>query len=231
VEGSEPCDVLCEKPFVYERGIPRGDLVAKAGELLRLADSSGRLFGLCTQYYVTGELLRNFWAAEAPGEAITRIQATLASPFRGRPPGPVDVWVDLGPHLIASLQALFPGGAIDWTSVDTEFHEYLARAEFTLDMPTGRPVSVELVTNRTFGDPSHVRSLCLNDCLFDIQGTRDAEGAFCAKIVSPLGTLVESDSLRILVRRFLAGEATVGPEIASANLDSMLHFIELAGLV
>lgn len=224
------CDVLCEKPFVYERGAFREQSTVKAEELVRLAESYGRLLGLCTQYYVTGELVRGYWCENAPGQAMTRVSAVLASPVRGRPPGPVDVWVDLAPHLIAALQALFPNGTIDWASAETEFHDYLARAAFKLTTVDGESVSVELVTNRTFGDPSHVRRLSINECPFNIQGTKDADGAFCAKIVSPLGTFVEPDSLRLLVRRFLAGEAAVGPAVALTNLNCMLRFIEIAGL-
>ncbi|MBT3376848.1 MAG: Gfo/Idh/MocA family oxidoreductase [Lentisphaerae bacterium] len=224
------CDVLCEKPFVYERGVARDELLDKALGLTRLAEDGDQLFGLCTQYYVTGELIRGYWAENAPEQAITGVTATLASPFRERPPGPVDVWVDLGPHLIAALQALFPGSTVDWASVETEFQDYLARATFTLKTADGQSIHSELTTNRTFGDPSHVRRLCINECPFEIQGTRDADGAFCSKIVSPLGTFIESDSLRLLVRRFLGGEAAVGPSTALANLDRMLRFIEVAGL-
>ena len=44
------CHVLCEKPLVWEDGVPAAELLARARQLVHLAEEQGCLLAVCTQY-------------------------------------------------------------------------------------------------------------------------------------------------------------------------------------
>ncbi len=222
------CDVLCEKPFVYDASLPMEELLAQARELVDLAAASGRLFGICTQYVLASEICLQL-LREQPGAPLAPVfRGELVSPTRGRSPNPVRTWVDLSPHMLGALHVFAPEGKIRWESLQTEFAGHEAQAQFLVDLPDGQELRAEIYTNHTDGEPSNVRRLEFGNVGCDIEGTRDGDGHFCADIRIGAQSHLFPDTMRLLIRRFLAGQAAVPGTTALVGLERMLRVISHA---
>jgi hypothetical protein len=222
------CDVLCEKPFVYDAALPAEALLTQARELIDLADNQGRLFGICTQYVLASEICLEL-IRDLEGEQIPlTFRGELVSPTRGRAPNPVRTWVDLSPHMLGSLHVFAPEGKIRWSSLATDFDQHRASAQFLVDLPDGNVLEAEIFTNHTDGEPSNVRRLEFGKTACHIEGARDGDGHFCADIHIGAQSFLFPDSMRLLIRRFLAGEAAVPGAAALVGLERMLQVISHA---
>ena len=133
------CHVLCEKPFVYARGRSAAELMEEAGALVALAGARGLDLGVCTQYSVAAPLFRRLWEEHQPSMSIIEYHGRLEAPAKGRGADPERIWLDLSPHLLAVILALFPDARLDWKTLETDFDGYSAEARFTLDCPAQSP--------------------------------------------------------------------------------------------
>jgi predicted dehydrogenase len=219
------CDVLCEKPFIYEDDVPDDELLDQARTVVAEAQAAGVLFGLCSQYHVSADACGALLAEHGGEEQIEAYRGHIASPAGDRGPDPVATWIDLAPHMLAGMQALFPRGRIDFTTLSTQFAGYNAQAEFDLQLPDGRTVDCQIVTGRTTeeSDASNVRRYELNGSVFDIGGTNDENGVYCAEYHTPWGTRRHPDPMRLLIRDFLAGTPRIDGPAALTNLTWLLR--------
>ncbi len=212
------CRVLCEKPLVHAAGRPAGELLAQADQLLAASARQGATLALCSQYFVAGRLCRELLAELAGGEPLARFAGVLASPTRGRPADPLAVWIDLGPHLLAAMQAVLPGARPDFSTLERRFEGYHAECRFQVRTPQGASVACHLHVHRTEGEPANLRQLALNDRWFDIQGQNDDQGIFRAKIVSGERAYLYEDTMQLLIRETAAG---VPPLSGAAMRDNL----------
>jgi hypothetical protein len=214
--------VLCEKPFLFEPGRDAAGLLAQADELIRLAADRGLSLGLGSQHAVTAESCWRLFKAARPGETVTAFEAQLASPGKPGVVDPAPTWIDLGPHLLAAVQALAPDAVLVPGSIATEFSPDHARCQFEVTRRVGAKLACRLHAFRTRGQPSHVRQLALNGLTFDLDGARGPDGIYFAKLVSSLGTHAEDDPMRQLIRRFAAGDPPLDAAAARQNLAWLL---------
>lgn len=220
------CDVLCEKPFVYDADLTSAEMVSQAKELLALAARQKVRFGVCTQYVVSARLC----LALCP-ERFKRIESFrgyLVSPTRGRAPDPSRTWVDLAPHLLGAVQVACPEARMDWSSLDLDFAGHRARARFRLRRPDGSAVSCDVHTDHTDTEPKNVRQLTFNGTTFDIGGCSDAAGVFQARIQMADRNYDREDAMRLLIRSFHQGTAEVPGRFALRNLEWMLRVLDTA---
>lgn len=225
------CDVLCEKPFLFDVSLGYPELREQAAELVELARAGGRTLGLCTQHYVASRICMELCRERDPGFAPSRYRVYLASPALGRPPDPVSLWVDLSPHLIGAVQAVAPAGRPDWTTLRTEFEGDVTRAVFEFECGQGRRMSCDLMAGRRREEPLHARDFELDSQRFVFEGMRGDDGVFCARIVSPTGALQRPDMMHLLIREYLAGKPPVDAAAAQQNLEWMLEILDRAGVV
>lgn len=219
------CHVLCEKPLVFDAARSAEELMQEARALTALAGARGLRFGLCSQFSVVARTCGELLQAQAPG-ALRRIGIELRSPARGRAPDPAQTWIDLGPHLVAALQTLAPGGEPDWRAVRATAEGYEARFDFPLPAPGAPPVAVHLAVGFTTGEPANVRRLALNETPFDLLGETGPDGLFRMRYRS--GTTIDEprpDPMRLLIREFLAGHPPLGPEAACENERWLLRLL------
>jgi len=222
------CAVLCEKPFVYDAALPTAELLGQARELVALAGRRGLLFGICTQYVVASEICLRLLREGRNTPLPPVFRGELVSPTRGRAPDPVRTWVDLSPHLLGALRVFAPAGTVRWDQVRTEFAHHHARAEFPLDLPDGTVLTAAIHTDHTDGEPANIRRLAFGGTTCDIEGAKDENGHFCAEFHLGPDRFRHPDTMRLLIRRFLAGEAAVPGRDALADLERMLQFIDHA---
>jgi predicted dehydrogenase len=214
--------VLCEKPFLYEAGRSTGELLAEADALLAEAARRGLRLALCSQYFVAAETCLRLSAAQPGAGPLTELAGELASPARGRPPDPRATWADLGPHMLAAVQAVVPGEALRAASLRVSSQGDRTVAEFEVERCGAAPLRCRATTYRTEGTANHVRRLTLNGVTFELQGERDASGLYGAKYVFPGGAHTEEDPMRILIRRMAAGEPVLAGAAVRQNLQWLL---------
>ncbi len=217
------CHVLCEKPFVYDAGKDRADLVGQARALVGLAAQKGLHLGICTQYSAGATMFGALWAER--GGVVSEYLGRLESPAKNRPPDPARVWVDLSPHPISVLLRVAPGGRVDWASLRTRFEGYEARAEFCIERPAGPPLHCVVATRNNTEPPLNVRHFEYDGYAFHVEGENDATGVYRSRIETPDGPHIRLDMMHQTIRDFLAGEAVTGEE-AVANLEIMLRVLE-----
>lgn len=220
------CDVLCEKPFVYDAELTSAEMISQARELLALATRQQVRFGVCTQYAVSARL-----CLAGAAERLSRLESYrgyLVSPTRGRAADPLRTWVDLAPHLLGALQVACPDGRPDWTHLELDFAGHRARAQFHLRRPDGSTVACDIDTDHTDTEPKNVRQLTFNGYRFDMGGFSDAAGVFHARIQTAAGSTDHEDPMRLLIRSFRDRKAEVSGGFALRNLEWMLHVLDAA---
>ena len=220
------CQVLCEKPVVFDKTAPREALMDQARELFALADARGRRLGVCTQYSSGALIFADLWREQRNDEPITHYHGHLEAPAKGRAPDPARIWVDLSPHLISVLLKLAPGGSVAWDTLRVHFDGYEATAEFEVGRAAGPPIECVLVARNRTEPPSNIRHFKLNHYPFVVEGQNDADGVYCARIETPDGHHLRPDLMRLLIREFLAGRLVTDAEESLANLDLMLRVLE-----
>jgi len=220
------CQVLCEKPLVFDKGVPREALMAQGRALFALADDKGGRLGVCTQYSSGALIFGELWGEQRNDEPITHYHGHLEAPAKGRAPDPARIWVDLSPHLISVLLKLAPGGAVAWDTLRAHFDGYEATAEFEVRRAAGGPLECVLVARNRTEPPPNIRHFKLNDYPFVVEGENDADGVYCARIETPDGHHLRPDLMRVLIGEFLAGRLVTNAEESLANLDLMLRVLE-----
>ncbi len=220
------CHVLCEKPFVYDAALSRGDLLGQARELMELAAAAGMRIGVCTQYTCGARLIRTLRREQDRNERLTDFVGHLESPARGRAPDPARVWVDLSPHPISLLLEFVPGFVVNWESLETDFDGFEATARFQALDASGSTVQCTIQTRNTVEPPRNVRRCVLNGEEFLIEGTNDDSGVYRSRIRWPDGSVVETDLMHLAIREFLQGRPPADEETSLANLDIMLRVLE-----
>lgn len=219
------CQVLCEKPLVFDPALSAGRLLAQAAELVRLAAGRGLRFGLCSQYAVAARECAALRQRHDPAP-LRDVRLELRSPARGRPPDAAQSWIDLGPHLVAALQTLLPGAVPEWESVRAGTAGGDADISLTLRPPDAPPVTARLTTGFTAGDPANVRRIGLGTIVFDLLGEPGPDGLFRMRYRA--GNAVDEaqpDPLRLLIREFLAGRPPLGPGDALLNQRWLLRLL------
>ncbi len=222
------CDVLCEKPLVFDRRLRRAELVGQARDLVLTAERAGQLFGLCTQHYVAAQLCEELRSAHGRTGPVIRCRIHLASPALGRSPDPFDLWGDLAPHLVGAVQALAPQGDLDWDTAQVRFEGDIAAATFTVRRADGPALHCDLTAGRRRSDPLHERSFEIDGDLFEFGGAKGEDGVFHARIATPWGSVDRPDMMHRLIREFAAGRAAVDGRTALRNVDWMLRLQDLA---
>lgn len=222
------CNVLCEKPFVYDDTWPHEDLVAEAYALVQLAEDYGRRLSVCTQYAAGAHAIESLWRSHAPKDPLAHYLARLETPARNRHPDPARIWMDLAPHLVSVLIALAPDAEIQWDTVHPAFKAYEASATFDAVLPGNRHIHCGLHAHNRLEPPDHVRHFALNRFPFVIIGEEGEDGHYRMRIESPAGTVHEEDYMRMTIRAFLHGQPLVDGPAAIRNLEWTLGILALA---
>jgi hypothetical protein len=200
------CAVLCEKPLTYERGTSFAAQIAQCEQLVALAAGRRLRFGLCTQYAAMAEVCRPWIPCLREGGAAATIAASIASPVHPEPEEPIDLWMDLAPHMVAIVQTLVQGGRIVAGSLRKEFRPLHAEAAFDVASgPGSRVTACRLVTERTQGQPTHIRRLEVDGTAFDLDDVPDAAGVLCSRIRFAGQTRIVPNCLRQTIERFAGG--------------------------
>ena len=225
------CHVLCEKPFLYDATLPPAVLHRQCDELIELANARTRLLGMCSQY---AELIRQCLAQgnfAVPAD-ITRLEATLLTPMRHHAPGAASAWLDLGPHLLAALQAVALTRHLRPDTIQAECpapNQVTVRFTCTdrSDNPAPPPpLQCTLTVGHLPPDAqtANQRVFRLNDTVFAAYNSRDDDGQFALDLqdLATARTRRIPDPMRTLIDAFAHGRAIIPGRRAAQNLDWLL---------
>lgn len=208
-------DVLCEKPFAYDPQLSPPNWLEGAAEVVALASRQHRTLALCTQYTMAARICREArkWAT------ASRFEAVLRAPARGRSPDPHFTWADLAPHLFGALVSLFPGCSPLWETLEIAVAGYDVIACFDTAAADGKRIVCRFETGFNVREPLHTRRLVLDDDVFDLLGDHGPDGLFRTRLVHDGEVTLHPDTLRLLIRRFLAGDHPLPGRLALENLE------------
>jgi predicted dehydrogenase len=203
--------VLCEKPLVWDWDAKPETMLEQGRAMVRAAAENGCVLGVNAQYPAGVpamlELYRRRRGTEPRFETMTVLMETKGAPRS--PHGPAEVWVDLGPHPFALLEALVPGGHVDVETerLTGEGHEVIY--EFRWQASSHQPrVRFEL---RRIKDAAPARRFGVDGFLVDYEG-RNQGGDFVAVLKAGDEERVGEDYMRASVRCFMEAAQAADPK-------------------
>jgi predicted dehydrogenase len=194
-------DVLCEKPLVWDWEETPAGIVGAAERMVAAARETGRVLAVNAQYPAAVphylELYRRARGAAPRFETLSFVMETKGKP---RSSHSAEVWIDLGPHALALLDALLPGGRIDPREEELSGGARETLYRFAWVTPERRArVAFEL--RRVTGD-TITRRFGADGVLAEYEG-RNRDGEFVAVLRCGSDEWVGEDFMRASIRRFV----------------------------
>jgi predicted dehydrogenase len=218
--------VLCEKPLLWDWRLDPTGLLTEARELVAMAREAGTVLALNAQYPAAVpplmELYRDAHGREPEFRSLL-FRMETAGPPRSRH-GAAEVWADLGPHPLAFMDCLIPGGVPDLESVEREGDDRQIRLQLDW-LRSGQRVPVTLDLRRIQDKAAVRREIVLDGWSVAYEG-RNVEGEFRAVLRASPGEWVGEDFMRTSVRRFAEAAAAGDPALALVNGEDALRQFE-----
>jgi hypothetical protein len=123
------CHVLCEKPLVWGDSLAAS--LTQAADLHEQSRSQGLHLGMCSQYAASLGQYRRLCPEVDPSISSTFV-AEMETLSRGRPRDAASVWVDMGPHPLSLILAVWPTATLLPESLRVRFADRTAEASFTV---------------------------------------------------------------------------------------------------
>lgn len=194
--------VLCEKPLYWNWEAAPGAILAAGREAVAAARLSGVVLAVNAQYPAGlpafRQLHREVLGVEAGFPRLSYFMETKGQPRS--PHGPAEVWVDLGPHPLAFLEAVAPGGSIAWQTLQTHGEGLEARVRFDWT-GAGAAIPVDMTLRRVHGG-TPVRRFSNGQLECDYEG-RNVDGEFAAVMRAGGKEWVGPDFMRTSIERFV----------------------------
>ena len=213
--------VLCEKPLIYDRGLSFNKTINLAHDLLSLAKRHDSKLLLCSQHYSTMGFCLNLLKKKNTFSNVKNFKVSMFSP--GTPHGKklLDAWIDLSPHLFASLQRIVPEPTtfslsdlrvevID-NSIVVKFKAYSLSHQFCINCNFQVGFS-----QKTF------LSYRINGHEFQISGKTDPNGIYSCSIVSDGISYTFMDPLQHYLKEVIKGKHYLSGISAIENLQHVL---------
>ena len=138
-------DILCEKPLVWRWNWTSSQILAEARAVVDYASQRNVILGVNAQYPAVlegwAELHRQALGAEPIYEALHFVMETRGK--QRTPHGASEAWIDLGPHPLALIDSIAPGG-VDWPTLRCDEGPNAAVVDFEwVSGPKRIPVHME----------------------------------------------------------------------------------------
>lgn len=227
------CHVLCEKPLVWQPGLPSGALLEQGRELVAVARQRGLRLGVCTQYAASQpQYLRLHQAVRGRPDRISCFCAEMETLGRGRNRDAEAVWMDMGAHPLSLLLGWLPGGDIVPGTLQVEFTGTAARAVF--DFQAGQTRCRSELVVRDLGAGPTARRFGVNGFVADCEGRADSTGVYRTVLRHGQTEDVGEDLMSVLIAQFdgavqdPARALLVPGETGLRNLELQMHILSQA---
>jgi hypothetical protein len=201
--------LLCEKPLVWDWSFPPLRMIEEATLLVEAAAHHNVLLGVNAQYPAALEGFEELFL-RVHGRAPDYQRLSFVMESKGKPRsahGAAETWVDLGPHPLAFIDRIAPGG-VDWETLRHRDGPLEAALDFEWVSP-GVRLGVHIECRRTTDGSLH-RSLGNQDLTVLYDGC-NVDGEFCARLRAGGEEWVGPDFMRVSVERFVDAVRTGDP--------------------
>jgi len=192
--------VLCEKPLVWLGEDRINEALKLSQQLVAEAERLGRQFAINTQYTAAVPYLRSLWSQRFSSPPPF-VRLTMEAKMRDRDTKGVGLWVDLAPHPLSLLLALFPKADLETETATFEENTNVLTAQFALRLPDGKRLPVTLRVARLEGTLE--RSIAWGDFLVRFEAHRDERGIFHTRLRWDNGERIVDDFMRVSIRHFI----------------------------
>jgi predicted dehydrogenase len=227
------CHVLCEKPLIWQEGVPLDQLLERGRQLVALARRRDRRFAVCTQYAASGpQYCRLYEASRGEAPAATRFEAEMETLARVRRREAEAVWMDMGPHPLSLLLSWLPDGHLVPDTLAVEFGSFEARAAFDFAAGPTR-CRCELQVRDLESGPLR-RRFGVDGYLVDCEGRPDRDGVYRCVLRHDASESVGDDYMSLLIAQFDAAardpeqRLMVPGELGLRNLELQLEILSRA---
>lgn len=200
--------LLCEKPLAWHWDRTPDAILQEGRDMVAAARNAGVVFAVNAQYPASLPAFHELHRQVVGGDALFRRLAYLME-TKGQPRSPhgaAEVWVDLGPHPIAFLDAVAPGGAIRWESLRQQIDGLEACVAFDW-VVGGRTIPVEMTLRRVPAGPEPPARRVSNGTLECEYGGRNVDGEFMTVLRAEGREWVGQDLMRTSVEQFVEAAA------------------------
>jgi predicted dehydrogenase len=193
--------LLCEKPLAWNWSRAPLQLIEDATAVVEAAARHGVTLGMNAQYPAVFpgwlELHRRIMGREPEYRSLSFLMETKGPPRS--PHGAAETWVDLGPHPLAVIDSLCPGG-VDWETLRHTDGPLEAVLDFDW-VSADRRLPVHIETRRKPGAEVH-RRFGNQDLVVDY-GSATVDGEFAVRLSAAGEEWLGRDPMRVSVERFV----------------------------
>jgi hypothetical protein len=214
------CHVLCEKPLVWGPSPERS--LALAADLHDRANSGGLHLGMCSQYAASLKQYGRICSSADPVNSSSFV-AEMETLSRGQPRGAAEIWVDMGPHPLSLILAVWPTATLLPKSLHVRFIDRTAEARFTIDSEGHRCDC--RVKVRDCDEGPLTRRFAFDGHSVDLAGRASDDGTYRSVMISEGLEDLDDDFMLLLIEQFtrvVSGEdlsSLVPSHVALRNLE------------
>lgn len=228
------CQILCEKPLVYDPRTADETLLHQADQMVVAADSAGLVAAINTQYVAAAEPYWELCSTAGAGVSPASFQRFyMRMDSRGGKAGAsgAKIWIDLASHPLSLLMRLAGQGQIVPGSEDCVQEASRVTARFAYAVGDRRIDAHIEVCNVPQG--ALVRRFGVDDVLVDYEGRNDEQGVYAAYLRLGDRELKTTDFVQTSISRFVQAVRGTGEPLASVadgrdNLRMQLQLLAAA---
>ncbi len=206
--------VLCEKPLVW-LGVERlEETLAQTYDLAKTAARLGKVLAVNTQYVAAVLHLHQLWQEHGLSETPQRLTLVMEAKVRDRDTSGVDLWVDLAPHPVSLLLALFPEAQLVTDSIIFEEGNDWLAAHFQVQLPQASFPATIFV--RRHSGPLE-RSITWDDFKVRFEPFVGEDGIYRIALCWGDEKRVVDDFMQVSIRQFLRAVSGEGQPLCEAT--------------
>ena len=207
--------VLCEKPLVWLGPDKLGEAIEQSRKVVNLAAEKGLQFAVNTQYVAAVPHLLQILDEHGLPKIPEQVTLTMEAKVRERDISGVNLWIDLAPHPLSILLALFPEAELDLDNVVFEEGDDFLVAHFSLRHQTHLlPVTVKV--RRHAGELE--RSITWGEFKIKFLPFVGEDGIYRIKLEWANGFRVVEDFMQVSIRQFVRSVSGEGTPLCDATM-------------
>lgn len=206
--------VLCEKPLVWFGSDKLNETLEQSRKVVNLAIGKGLKFAVNTQYMAAAPYLLRILDEQNLPKIPKQITLTMEAKLRERDTSGVNLWVDLAPHPLSVLSALFPNAELDLENAVFEEGNDSLVAHFTVRFQTHQ-IPVTIRVRRHSGELE--RSVAWDEFKVKFLPFVDENGIYRIQLAWENACQVVEDFMQVSIRQFVRSVLGEGSPLCDAK--------------